>query len=148
MIGGDTNWQRNRAAGFAPEYCHQSWSDDEVNGMRAGICRGEREMRGELIYVAISLCGWLATTLLASAGLFVVLFVMAGHGSPDGFFTQVGLLASHYLSADAARRASFDSQALVFIALVVAATGFFRRGTLANIIRTGGGGGPQRIDRG
>ena len=103
---------------------------------------------GGAIYVTLAICGWLATTILASAGLFVVLFVMAGNGSPDGFFAQVNLLASHYLAADAARRASFDSQAMIFIALVVIATGFFRRAALTTIIRTGGTGGPQRIDRG
>ena len=103
---------------------------------------------GDAIYVALGVCGWLATTVLASAGLFVVLFVMAGNGSPDGFFTQVNLLAAHYLAADAARRASFDGQAMIFIASVVMATAFFRRAALTMIYRTGGAGGPQRIDRG
>ena len=59
---------------------------------------------GDAVYVALRLCGWLTTTILASAGLFVVLFVMAGNGSPDGFFTQVNLLAAHYLAADADRK--------------------------------------------
>lgn len=103
---------------------------------------------GGAIYFALALTGWLATTLLTSAGLFVVLFVMAGNLTLAGFFEQVGLLANHYTAADAARRASFDSQALIFMTIVVIATGFFRRGALATIFDSGGENGPRRSDRG
>ena len=99
---------------------------------------------GLWLYRALATAGWCATTLLAAAGCLVVLFAMAGNGTLDGFFAQVERLAWHYLAADGARRAAFDNQALVVAALLLVATGYFRRALLISIFRTGGVDGPQR----
>ena len=148
MSVGDKNYRANRRAGFSHDDADVVRSSAERAAKRAKNRQLRREMGADYLHDGLCVVGWLATTVLASAGLFVVLFVMAGNGSPDGFFTQVNLLAAHYLAADAARRASFDGQAMIFIAVVVMATGFFRRAALTTIFRTGGAGGPQRIDRG
>jgi hypothetical protein len=104
----------------------------------AGAQRSEKLNFGTLLYWALALTGWFATTLLAAAGCFVVLFMMAGNGSLGGFFEQVGLLSQHYLVALPVARGSFDAKMLMAIGSVVLLTGFFRRSALISIFRTGG----------
>lgn len=94
-----------------------------------------------LLYVLLALSGWLATTLLSAAGVFVVLFWAAGNGTMPGFFEQLELLARHYQAAAPLRRDLFDSQLLFAAALVFTATGFFRRGALIAVF-LGGTDGP------
>jgi hypothetical protein len=104
----------------------------------AGAKRNEKLNLGTLLYRALALTGWFATTLLAAAGCFVVLFVMAGNGSLGGFFEQVGLLSQHYLSAVPVERGAFDAKMLMAISSVILLTGFFRRSALISIFKTGG----------
>jgi hypothetical protein len=67
--------------------------------------------------------------------------VMAGNGSPSGFFEQVSLLGQHYLTALPAARSTFDAELASAAASVVVLTGFFRRSALISIFKTGGGDG-------
>jgi hypothetical protein len=96
---------------------------------------------GDVAYQVLALLGWVSTTLLTSAGCFVVLFLMAGNGSPSGFFEQVSLLGQHYLTALPAARSTFDAELASAAASVVVLTGFFRRSALISIFKTGGGDG-------
>ena len=82
--------------------------------------------------------GLIATTLLAAAGCFVAVFIMAGNGSLSGFFEQVSLLGNHFLAAPAAARSGFEGKLVVAAASVLLLTGFFRRSALIAIFRTGG----------
>lgn len=91
-----------------------------------------------VLYNGLAVVGWLATTLLATAGLFVALFVAAGNGTFDGFFEQVALLSTHYGQVDAVARAPFNRELTIAFAVVLAITGFFRRASLVRIFTTGG----------
>jgi hypothetical protein len=93
---------------------------------------------GTFLYIALALTGWVATTLLAAAGCFVVLFIMAGNGSLNGFFEQVSLLSGHYLAAVPIARGAFDAKMLMAIGSVTLLTGFFRRTALISIFKSGG----------
>lgn len=101
---------------------------------------------GGVLYMALALSGWLATTALTTAGLIVVVFVLAGNGSLAGFFEQSDLLARHYLDADALRRATFDVQLLTIVSIIFAGTGFFRRTALIALIK-GAVDGPRSLNR-
>jgi hypothetical protein len=146
MSARDANWALNRAAGFAPPFCDQIWSDEERAAMRAGIRRGDRELRGALLYAALRLLGWATTTILTTAGLFAALFAAAGNLTLVGFFEQIGLLADHYVAAEPVRRASFDAQLIVAIIVVFVVTGFFRRRSLLDIFKMGESDGPRSND--
>lgn len=89
------------------------------------------------LYGLLALTGWLATTALATGGLFVALFVAAGNGTLPGFFEQLDLLARHYLVAEPLQRATFDAQFLAAITIIFLATGFFRRAALFAIFKGG-----------
>jgi hypothetical protein len=93
---------------------------------------------GGVLYRSLVLAGWVATTALTTAGLLVTVFVLAGNGTLAGFFTQVDLLARHYLDADAARRATFDLQFWAVLGIVFVCTGFFRRTSLFAIYKRSG----------
>ena len=95
--------------------------------------RAARERRVSIpgvLYALLALTGWLVTTALIVAGVFVALFVAAGNGTLAGFFEQLDLLARHYLAAEPFRRAAFDGQLLIGAAIVFVVTAFFRRGSL------------------
>ena len=93
---------------------------------------------GNMAYRALALLGWISTTLLTAAGCFVVIFLMAGNGSPFGFFEQVSLLGRHYLTALPGARSTFDAELAWAAASVIVLTGFFRRSALISIFKTGG----------
>jgi hypothetical protein len=111
------------------------WSKAQVGYRRISL--------GSILYVGLSVAGWCATTLLAAAGCFAVLFMMAGNGSLSGFFEQLNLLASHYLSAPPPARASFDGYLGYAALATVFLCGLFRRGALISIFKQGGGDGQQ-----
>ena len=94
-----------------------------------------------VLYALLALSGWLATTALIVAGVFVALFVAAGNGTLAGFFEQFDLLARHYLAAEPLRRAAFDGQLLIGAAIVFVVTAFFRRKALMAVF-WGGTDGP------
>ena len=91
---------------------------------------------GRAIEVGFRLAGWFAVTALAVAGLFVVAFVMLGNFTFEGFFLQLANLATRYGAADAVRRAHFQQNLVLVAAILLGATMFFRRGTLARIFVT------------
>jgi hypothetical protein len=93
---------------------------------------------GRILYVALALTGWAATTLLTAAGCFVALLLMAGNGSLTGFFAQASLLGQHYLSAEPPARIAFGSDMLLAAGGIFTLTGFFRRGALVSIFKAGG----------
>ena len=112
--------------------------------------RRQRQKRGAsehrlsipgLLYALLALAGWLATTALIVAGVFVALFVAAGNGTLAGFFEQLDFLARHYLAAEPLRRAAFDGQLLIGTAIVFVLTAFFRRSSLMAVF-LGGTDGP------
>lgn len=112
--------------------------------------RRQRQKRGApehrlsisgVLYALLALTGWLATTALIVAGVFVALFVAAGNGTLAGSFEQLDLLARHYLAAGPLRRAAFDGQLLIGAAIAFAVTAFFRRGSLMAVF-WGGTDGP------
>jgi hypothetical protein len=118
--------------------------DPAYAGALARQCRKQNRERyprisiGELIYGVLAILGWIATTLLTAAGCFVVLAFMAGNGSLAGFFGQLNLLAGHYLAAAPASRGEFDINLLMFVAIIVVGTAFFRRAALISIFTRGG----------
>ena len=57
--------------------------------------------------VALHGLGFVATTLLISWGLFILLFLMLGGFSLDGLIHQLNNLTARYVVAEAARRGSF-----------------------------------------
>ena len=90
-----------------------------------------------LLYVLLALTGWLATTWLIVAGLFVALFLAAGNGTLAGFFEQIELLARHYLAAEPVRQAAFGQQLVVAGSTVFVVTAFFRRRAVTDIFLGG-----------
>lgn len=98
------------------------------------------------LYLVLAMSGWLATTALTTAGLIVVVFVLAGNGSLAGLFEHADLLARHYLDADASGRRAFDVQLLTIVAIIFAGTGFFRRTALIALIK-GAVDGPRSLNR-
>ena len=109
--------------------------------LRQNAAREGKLVIPDLLYVLLALTGWLATTLLNTAGVFVALFWAAGNGTWAGFFEQLELLARHYLAAAPERRALFDGQLLFAGAFLFTATGFFRRFALIAVF-LGGTDGP------
>jgi hypothetical protein len=101
---------------------------------------------GSILYLGLAVTGWCATTLLAAAGCFAVLFMMAGNGSLSGFFEQLNLLSSHYLSAPPRARASFDGYLGYAALATVFLCGLLRRGALISIFKQGGGDGQQNSE--
>lgn len=73
-------------------------------------------------YVLLRFSGWAAVTGLATLGCFVLLFVLLGGFTADGFFSHLHNLARRFVAADADRRASFLSLVgtvtLVLLAIV------------------------------
>ena len=93
---------------------------------------GRRPSRGaagslaaDLCYFALRLSGWLAVTLLATGGLYVLFFMALGNMTADGFFAQLANLANRFGAAEPARQSLFVGQlgivTLVLFAVVAAA---------------------------
>ena len=61
-------------------------------------------------HLALSTTIWLAGTLLVTLGTILVVVILAADARLPILFAHLDNLASHYLAADAARRAEFDLQ--------------------------------------
>ncbi|WP_010339781.1 hypothetical protein [Sphingobium yanoikuyae] len=85
---------------------------------------------GFLLYFYLHMAGFLATTLLITWGLFVLFFLAIGDLSVDGMMHQLNNMASRYVTADAARIASFKHVLIVAHTLLSAAVMFFRRNSI------------------
>ena len=82
---------------------------------------------GFLLHVVLQLLGFLATTMLLTWGLFVLLFLALGDLSLDGLMNELNNLTSRYVHADPARIASFKAMLLCAQLLLAASVTFFRR---------------------
>lgn len=85
---------------------------------------------GFLLYFYLHMAGFLATTLLITWGLFVLFFLAIGDLSVDGMMHQLNNMASRYVTAGAARIASFKHVLIVAHTLLSAAVMFFRRNSI------------------
>ena len=80
-----------------------------------------------LLFFYLQTMGFVATTLLITWGLLVLLFLAVGGFSVDGLMNQLNNLTSRYVAADPARIASFKTILLVGQLLLAAGVMFFRR---------------------
>ena len=80
-----------------------------------------------LLYFYLHMAGFVATTLLITWGLLVLLFLAVGGFSVDGLMNQLNNLTSRYIHADPARLASFKSTLLLGQLILAAGVIFFRR---------------------
>ena len=88
-------------------------------------------------YIVLRLVGWLATTLLVTFGLFVLLFLLVGNGTLAGMLEQVEQFARHYAEAPPALRAPFDDKLRMIVTVVFFVTAFFRVGSLISLFLEG-----------
>jgi hypothetical protein len=91
----------------------------------------------DVCYAALCITGWLATTLLCTCGLFVVLFLLVGNGSFVGMCDQIALFARHYVDADAASRSAFDPKLMLIFGVAFGITALFRGSSLVAAFRGG-----------
>lgn len=69
-----------------------------------------RRFLADACHLALSTTIWLAGTLLVTLGTILAVVILAADARLPLLFAHLGNLASHYLAADAARRAEFDLQ--------------------------------------
>lgn len=69
-----------------------------------------RRLLANACHVALSTTLWLGGTLLVTLGTILAVVILAAGAKLPSLFAHLGNLASHYLAADAARRAEFDAQ--------------------------------------
>lgn len=76
--------------------------------------RGARLRRSlaDACHLILSTALWLGGTLLATLGTILVLVILVADAQLPLLFAHLDNLASHYLAADAARRAEFDGQVI------------------------------------
>lgn len=91
-----------------------------------------------LAYLILHMAGVVATTLLLTWGLFVLLFLMIGGFSFEGLMHQLANLSRRYVTAEPARIASFQAMLIGAHILLSGAILFFRRGTLLPARATAG----------
>ena len=85
--------------------------------------------------IALRLIGWSTVTLLATLGCLVLVFLLLGNFSADGFFAQLDNLARRFLAADAGRREQFLSFAATVAGVLLAAMVLSRRRSLRAVFR-------------
>jgi len=69
-----------------------------------------RRFLADTCHLALSITLWLGGTLLVTLGTILAVVILAADARLPVLFAHLGNLASHYLAADAARRAEFDVQ--------------------------------------
>ncbi|MBA3895671.1 MAG: hypothetical protein H0X36_00715 [Sphingomonadaceae bacterium] len=94
---------------------------------------------GRAIEVGFRLLGWSAVTLLATAGLFVLVFFALGNFTLEGFFLQVANLADRYGVADPTRRVAFQDDLRLVSGIALSATMFLRRASLGQVFSSEAG---------
>jgi hypothetical protein len=100
--------------------------------------RDLRPDTGRVIEVGFRLLGWFAVSLLAAAGLFVVVFVAFGNFTLEGFFLQLANLSNRYGSANAGRRVAFGNELQLVGAIALAATMICRRASFSQVFAARG----------
>lgn len=99
---------------------------------------GARLRLADVCLVSLRLAGWLLVTLLATAGSLVLLFMMLGGFSAEGFFAHLDNLASRFATADQARRDQFLQLARVALAILASGMAACRWRLLARILSAPG----------
>ena len=69
-----------------------------------------RRFLADACHLVLSTTIWLGGTLLATLGTILAVVILAADARLPVLFVHLDNLASHYLAADAARRAEFDLQ--------------------------------------
>ena len=92
-----------------------------------------RVIAADLCYFALRLSGWLAVTLLATGGLYVLFFMALGDMTADGFFAQLANLAVRFGAAEPARQSLFVGQLAVFTCVLFAIVAAARFRSLAAV---------------
>jgi hypothetical protein len=77
----------------------------------------DRRTLGDAAFVTMMVIGWVAGNVLALLGCVVATFIVIAHGDFAVFMSHVDNLAARYVAADGARRASFEHQVLVMLAV-------------------------------
>ena len=92
----------------------------------------------DLALVGLRLTGWLATTTLATLGMFAVFFIVLGGFTLDGTMRHLGNLTARWLAADLARREQFQAIAFGAVLIGFVLFGFFRRASLISAFDVSG----------
>src|SRR3546814_17927334 len=79
----------------------------------------------DLALFGLRLAGWLATTTLATLGMFAVSFIVLGGFTLDGTMRHLGNLTARWPAADPARREQFDANPFGAFPVGFFLTGFF-----------------------
>lgn len=74
-----------------------------------------RSLAADGCYLLLSTSVWLGSTLLAALGIVLALPIVAAGGDLGVLFAHLHNLAAHYLAADPARRAAFETQAVALV---------------------------------
>lgn len=82
------------------------------------------------LLVGLRLAGWAATTVLASLGTGLLVFLVLGNFTFTGLMLQLDNLASRFVAAGSARRAEFEAIVLISFAIALGLTAVFRRASL------------------
>ncbi len=69
-----------------------------------------RRFLADACHLVLSTTIWLGGTLLVTLGTILAVVILAADARLSILFAHLGNLATHYLAADAARRAEFDLQ--------------------------------------
>lgn len=85
--------------------------------------------------VALRLTGWSAVTMLATLGCLMLLFLMLGNFSAEGFFAQLDNISRRFLEADPGRREQFLFFAAAVAGVLLTAMVLSRRHSLAAVFR-------------
>lgn len=92
----------------------------------------------DLALVGLRLTGWLATTMLATFGIFAVFFIVLGGFTLDGMMRHLSNLTARWLTADLARREQFEAIAFGAVLIGFVLIGFFRRASLISAFDVSG----------
>lgn len=101
------------------------WRPSEMTAPRRAIApvpavwrRCRRQTLRDAVFVAMMTTSWLAGNLLAVLGCLVVSVIVISHGDFTVFMSHLDNIASRYVSAGADRRASFEHEVIVTLAVV------------------------------
>lgn len=79
--------------------------------------RWGRQQYSDALFVAMMTIGWVAGNVLALLGCVVAAFLVISHGDFTVFMSHIDNIASRYVAADLGRRASFEHEVLLALAI-------------------------------
>ena len=83
--------------------------------------RVDRQVVRDTLFIAMMTTSWLCGNALGVLGCVVAAFIIISHGDFAVFMAHVDNIASRYVAADLGRRASFEHQVVLALAIVGAA---------------------------